>query len=383
MLVTVMPSRYDQLKEALDGFRFTGIPLIAQTSTGLRPAGFGDDIGAYYFIPKLALILDVTLDQAITIFYAIALVSAVALGSGGFILLFRSWKGIVLAPMALTMLSYIFFARIGDVYLISLALPIAIIPLFLYLAKIDMRGILLISFSALAGLFIGLADYVRAHAGTALFFFLGVAAFWHLKLSRLKRVAIVGALIAGVLLGHAFFQVLIAKRDRYLSANLSEPVVLLSRHPVWHSIYIGLGFLNNDYGLAYLDEVAIKKVHSLLPTARYLSEDYENALRREVVRLISIHPVFFVRTLFAKAGVVVMYILLSVNVGFIAAWYRQIPSCLMIAFWGAIFLSSVTGLLIIPKPEYLAGMMAFGVLYGVYSVNYLFEPRPSKVDTLQ
>jgi hypothetical protein len=67
----IMGSRYRQLQEALEGYQLTGTALISQTGQGLGPAGVSDDIGTYYFIPKIAVTFALTLDQTIELFYGL------------------------------------------------------------------------------------------------------------------------------------------------------------------------------------------------------------------------------------------------------------------------------------------------------------------------
>jgi hypothetical protein len=365
----IMPMRYGQLQEALEGYRETGRALVAHSAEGFRPAGFSDDIGSYYFIPKLAVVAGLPLDEAITAFYWLIMSGAVILGCAGFALLFRSTTALLLSATMLGVLSYVTLFRVRDVYVVSCAVPLALIPVFLWIAKSDAKGFVLTAFSGVAGLCISLAHYVRSHSGTGVLVFLFVAIFWHLQLATLRRFTVLGTLVLGMLIGHGFFQVLITERDRYLTEHAVNEVVPLTKHPFWHSVYIGLGFLNNDYGITYLDEVAIEKVRSVAPSARYLSDDYEQVLRQEVIRVISDHPVFFLRTLFAKFGVIIMYMLISINVGLLTLRSNPIPQSLTMAFWCAIVFHALVGFLVIPTVSYLLGMIAFGALYTVLYLN--------------
>ena len=53
-----MEVRYQELKESIDGLIQTGIPLITYDGKNFGSSGVGDDIGAYYFIPKIAVLFD-------------------------------------------------------------------------------------------------------------------------------------------------------------------------------------------------------------------------------------------------------------------------------------------------------------------------------------
>ena len=68
-LFRIMPCRYETIKNTIEGYERTGVPLIAYKdectfhNTGAipeyGPACFADDPGACYFIPKLVEIFDI------------------------------------------------------------------------------------------------------------------------------------------------------------------------------------------------------------------------------------------------------------------------------------------------------------------------------------
>jgi hypothetical protein len=66
-LFTLMPARYQQLRRALEGFQRTGVPLVAFDGNSFYGAGFADDLGGYYLIPKLASFLDLRLSTAVDV----------------------------------------------------------------------------------------------------------------------------------------------------------------------------------------------------------------------------------------------------------------------------------------------------------------------------
>src|SRR4030042_3792417 len=87
--MNVMPSQYQMLVEALSGYEKTGIALIAYDGKAFRPAGFGDDIGIYYFIPKIAHALDLSIAESIMIFSVGMAAVSLLLGIAGCLLLFK------------------------------------------------------------------------------------------------------------------------------------------------------------------------------------------------------------------------------------------------------------------------------------------------------
>lgn len=75
----------------------------------------------------------------------------------------------------------------------------------------------------------------------------------------------------------------------------------LGGHVFWHTLYIGLGWQPNPYGIAYLDESA----RAIAGAVAYNSAEYEAAVRDAFLRLLAADPVFVVRTFVAKAWTLV------------------------------------------------------------------------------
>jgi len=46
------------------------------------------------------------------------------------------------------------------------------------------------------------------------------------------------------------------------------------------------------------------------------------------------------------------------------------PVWLELAFWLAIAFNGLYGILVLPNPKYLVGLIAFAALYGVYSIEF-------------
>ena len=65
----VMTCRKQGLEETLVGLQRTGEPLIAIRNNQLQKPGIVDNEGGYYFIPKIANWLNISIDSAVVIFY--------------------------------------------------------------------------------------------------------------------------------------------------------------------------------------------------------------------------------------------------------------------------------------------------------------------------
>ncbi len=369
---SIMPSRYMELREAVAGYCKTGVPLVASDGPRYYPAGFADDLGIYYFIPRLALLTHLELSKAIDLFFRappmLALLATV-------VFLIRRlenrwvmlWAVLSLFPLARSQL------RGSDVYTLQTAAALSIVPWSLSLAEKKIVGIGSVVATVLVGIGIGFANLVRSHAATGVAIFIIIMTAFHRQWDRKQKLAILAALAAGLAVTAVYFHSLLARRDAFLAATQPDSIRTLSQHPFWHSAYIGFGFVPNPYVPRYGDEIAQEKVRSINPSARYLSPEYERILRGEVFRLVREHPLFVAVTLLAKLGRVSSLLLASANVGLLAAALYPKPWPLEAAFWSAMGFNSLFGILVVPRRAYMLGFIAVATLYGIVSLGYAIE----------
>lgn len=374
MHVHLMPSRYHGLQQAVAGLRDTGVPLIAFDGKLMKPAGFGDDIGAFYFVPIIANACHLSVSQAIDLFFwGVILASAIS-GMIGSVFLFRTWTTRLLAWTALLLLATVSLL-LGDIYSLTAAVPMAIVPLLLYFVKARKTGIAFAAFVGVSGVIVSSSTYVRSDAGLPTLAFLVISVLLLVQAPGRGKVALLVCLALGVLVPRFWFAQLVKQREAYLRAHNPRYAGFRPRHPTWDSVYIGFGFLTNPYVPAYKDEIAIQRVASVSPTADYCSPEYERILRDTVLDLVRKHPVFVLGTIATKVGLMLVYLLVCCNVGLVAAFRYPIPRGLLAAFGCALVLSSLPGVLVIPYPRYILGFLGFSVLYGVVSLNHALERR--------
>jgi len=372
--MNIMPSQYEKLAEALSGYEKTGIPLIAYDGNMFKPAGLGDDIGLYYILPKIIHTFGISVDQAIQVFLTGVIFLSLVFGIIGCLLLFKRWALRFLGVVELILIAYLSL-KIGGIYTILSSVPILIIPLFLYFSERHKNHPFFIIFLLFAGVVIGISHYLRNHSGTGVLIFIAVILFFYLKI-QWKHKIILGMLFAIAIFAPMFyFEQLLDRADLYLKNKSYASEKYSGRHPFWHSVYIGFGFLNNEYVATYKDEVAIEKVRSISPKTAFLSHEYERILRNEVALLIKEHPLFVARTLFAKIGVVSLYFIVFANIALVAAGLNKREWRLEIAFFCALTFNSLFGLLVIPDTHYLLGFISFTTLYGLVSINQSIESR--------
>lgn len=364
----IMSCRYHALAAAVEWYERTGVPLVAGNDGRFGCLGV-DDIGSYYLIPRLVHLFGLDLDAAISVFYVGITVLSFAVGALTSWRYFKTNVGKSISFLGLALLS-ILIAKIGDVYVALGATPVALVPAWLYIQERGTKPTCLL-YCAFAGLIIGVAHFVRIHAGTGVLLFLGVSLLLTKRYSWKQKLTAAITLLTGMLLVFAYFSNLLKQRDTYyLEAvgNTYQPP--LKKHPFWHSFYVGFGFLNNDHGIMFDDSYAMRKVASVDPNASFASPEYNAVLKKEILQVVTSDPYFVLKTIFAKLGVLLMYLLIFANIGLILSFLYPKPWPLELAFAVAISFNALFGILVIPSPDYNLGMISFSTIYGILSIDF-------------
>ena len=256
--VGIMTYRYVQLCETLAAYSQTGISLIAFDGSSYFQPGPSDDSGMFYYLPHLARPLGISLDRAIDLFYGgIATISFTS-GLVGLLFLLRSFLARLLGTIGFLVIFALCFYK-GDIYLIQSSIVITVVPWFLYLVQRKANPATLLFFAIGVGLCSGVANNIRAHAGTVVTIFVALITLLHTGWARWQKLVLVGSMLLALLLPILHFRHLLASRDAYLAAIQPNGTYPPRGRAYWHTIYIGFGFLTNPYVPAYLDQVANKK----------------------------------------------------------------------------------------------------------------------------
>jgi hypothetical protein len=308
---TIQPNRAIELKDSLAVLNHGGPALLGyehHTDTPY-PIAFGDDQGIFVIVPVLSHWLGQSDPVAVLRSLWIAswsftlLFSAVVFRS-----IFRSGWAAWLAPP--TLLVCILSFGFGDIYWVAAWVAVTFMPLLIMLARLRPRGlwVCLASVALLAGV----VTAIRSDAGLPVA--LAAMAVGALAAERWpRRVAVVAvvalAYLAPTLIGMSAIR---AHRDHRVGVDLSarEP----SSHAVWHSLYIGLGYTSNRYGIHYLDgygraaakESFERETHhgSSADASSYLGEygtGEERAVHRQFTTLIEQDPGFVASAELEKA----------------------------------------------------------------------------------
>ncbi len=373
-LFRIMPGRYASLQATIDGFQRTGVPLVSYNDTynlgesaGFGPAGFTEDLGSYYIIPKMVEIFGVSLSTSIQVLYSGTVALAFLAGAIGSWLYCRTRIGKWISVLALAALSII-VAGIGDYYIFAGATAMAFIPWWLYIH--DRCGIKAhIVYCTFVGLLASAAHTIRSHSGTGVLIFIITSILLSKNYSKKLKLTLGMILLVSVLvIPSGFNSLVVQKRVAYLK-SIDCPYDLSGKRVFWHNVYYSLGYIDNPYGIVSSDSYSVQKAVSINPEVKVYSPEYENILKNEVFRIIKTHPFFVIQTVFAKFGVCLMYLLMFANAGLVLSIYYPKGYRFELPFAAGIAFNMLFGILSKPEYQYLIGLFAFATLYGVYSID--------------
>jgi hypothetical protein len=372
---SIYPCRLEGLELTLEKLRATGVPLVCDFHGSLLATGVAvfDDEGLYYFVPRLAELLGITVVRAYDVFLAAIILGSTALALAGVLWTYRSPGARLVAAFVVACVARASFAH-GDVHLLPPCAVLALVPIFVAYVE-TARGHRTFPFvGAAAGLGLGLAHVVRAHAGTPVLAFLTCVLLLGGRVHLRRGLVVLACVGLGLAAAFALFAIPRHARDDYLARNVPGYAPRDVKHPFWHNAYIGLGYLeDNPLGISYRDECGQQRVEALRPGTSYSSPEYERVLRAEVIRVAREDPGFVARTLAAKVlATLLSCVLLARNVGVLAlARRRHWP--VNVGFAAGIACAALPGLIAIPVGSFLLGCAAFVAVASMTALARLAE----------
>jgi len=370
-----MTARKKQLENTLIGFKTTGILLIEKDIKLIPSASGLDDVGSFVFIPLISNNFKLSINHGIDIFYSVVTLFAFILGS--FFLVnfldtpFARFYGIVME-------FFIFFEswKCGDVYVIAPSLVSFIIPIFFYLFCKKLNYKIIYSFLFLCGITLSSANYIRTHSGTGILIFIILFILLNKNILFSKKLFSIIFLFLGYLSITLYFNHIIEKRDSYLQSVEEKYKPRFKSHFFWFPTYLGLGFLDNNYGIKWNDSIGVAKLNSL--DKRYKSifdcdSLSEHLLKQEFFKILINDPKFVVYTFFSKLGIIILHFIIAVNIGLYYLVKKRLSLKLYLVFISTIIFYSLYGLIGYPLTSYLLGFMAISSLFSVFlfSLNNL------------
>ncbi|MBF0518984.1 MAG: hypothetical protein HQK92_04595 [Nitrospirae bacterium] len=381
--------RYEWLQSAIDGYLRTKQPLVAVYKGALGVAGPTDDIGIYYFIPKIACWFGLSLDQSLNVFYGG--ITAVSLLSGlvGFFFLYRKlYLQIAVSFIFLAMFIIFSMTRLTEVYIIPPALIIAFVPWIMYSLRASVRfSIVLYS---IASFTIAIGHFIRNHAATGLLLFMVALIVLAKNISKKIKLIMLVLIVIFFMIPFIYAQNLIDARDNLMKTKYPDYVKILAKHPLWSHLYMGLAFVENPIvGPFFEDSVAFDKVTSInphLPGADnpppYLGcslisgyQEFHDILKKEFFKVAFKYPAIIIENFGTKLAILYIYFIIFANIGISFALIYKKPLQIEAAFWCGIAFNALPGVLVVPAFHYNAAFIAFAAMYGLFSVNQAWSSQ--------
>jgi len=379
----IMPCRKSGLESVLKGHDLTSVDLISYDDScyaGVReilsPSGLADNVGSFYFIPKLVQLTGVDLEVAVQLVYSgfvfIAFLSAVI----AIWFYFQSLAGKIIGTIALAMVSLL-TAAIGDYYVFAAALPMAIIPWLIQILKNPINNInYLYLYFFLVGILISVGHLIRSHSGTDVIIFILIGFVFFAKFYSYKQKTILILILTLSMVSiFTWFNSIVDKRVEYLT-SIDSNYELSSERIKWHNIYYSLGYLQNSFSKVKgydrhepNDSYSKDRALQINPEVKLWSSDYEDILRAETFRFISDHKSFFIKSILVKIGVMFLYIALFMNIGIVMIYYYKTNIDFHLLFLSGIGFNMIFGVITSPDYRYLTGLFLFSVLYSIYIID--------------
>lgn len=386
-LFQIMHCRYTGLLATIDGYIRTGIPLVSYFNDNcqgpvntLGPSGLGDNLGSYFFIPKFVELTGINVNIAIQLFYTGFTFFAFVIGTIGCWRYCKTSIGKWISIFGLAVVSCI-IAGIGDYYVYAGAIPIALIPLWLELDNNGTKKNVFI-FCIISGLVAAFGHLMRSHSGTSVLMIIIGCLLFTKRYSKIFRFSCIMAI--GLVLFSAFFTFnkIVEKRNKFLT-NIGCTQDLSGQRIMWHNAYYSLGYLVNDYGFngwcgqqsnhlcvhEPTDIYSETKARSINPNVKLFSYEYENILKNEYFKFIKSHPYFFIKTVFAKLGVMFMYLILFGNIGLVLSFFYPNKVKFTLMFMIGIGFNILFELIASPEYQYLCGLFAFATMFGIFNID--------------
>jgi hypothetical protein len=354
----LMVSRYVAMVQAARGYHCVGTTTVGFDGHNYLQTGRGDDPGIMEFIPTVSRLIGVSIANTYDIVIFVTIASGILIGYAGFLHLCPEGRlrGVGVAV-------FVFFAiaeaRVADEYVFQIAPLIAGIPWLVHLGRSRKNLALTIS-AALLAFCCSWCSLVRSGSIVICMTFLltMIATRYRLQNSLLASSFIILACVPPILFGRS----LVARRDAAL-AKIGETAKAVNSHPLWHTVYIGLGFIPNSEVPEYRDEVAGDKVRSIDPTAAYTSAKYQAILRGELWSILKRRPTLVIGIFAAKAGIVILLGSILLFPARRLIFTESSALWLDAAFVLTIAMSAMNGILAVPRFSYLLTFLCLSFLY--------------------
>lgn len=142
---------------------------------------------------------------------------------------------------------------------------------------------------------------------------IGVATLFRQSIGLMGVASSILALVAVAIKGRTHFTAIAVLTLAVMASYQSPSLVFRARdavyhltasntmeqHGIWHNIYLGLGVVDNDFGISWNDSVAFEHAQRINPKVVWGTTEYYETLRGAYFKLVLEHPLS-VTTIYAK-----------------------------------------------------------------------------------
>jgi hypothetical protein len=371
-----MECRLIHLQNTFLGYIKTGIPLIEWNGSQLIPTFSADDIGIYIIIPKLAHLLQISIETAISLFFYSLLLIPACIGMIGFLKYYKALPQKVIACIIILLLCRKAYS-VGDVYLTYYACTVAVIPWALYFAQRQKTDFIFYFHMFMIGLYAGFLQFIRAYSSLGIILFSALLYALHMPSCSTWKSRSLLLVMLGLSIPYAYFSYQYNCSVHYMNNNTNIAHIGDNKHVFWHNIYLGFGLLKpgNSDNITYDDAYAFNKAQQVNNNlVLHDTKEYEAVIKQEVLNLLQHNIRFVLFTIFAKIGIMLLYLLQYANIGLIAAYlYRKSWKIELPFFICALYYMLFPILTMPTVTEYVLGFISCATLYGLVSINHVLE----------
>jgi hypothetical protein len=367
----LMTSRYVAMVQAVRGYHCTGTVTVGFDGHHYLQTGRGDNFGIMELIPTASRFIGSPLADTYDILIFAVISSGLLIGYAGFWNLYpdRQLRGI---GAAVFLCLGIAEATVADEYLFQISPLIAGIPWLLHFG-LKRKPFALTTSGVLLAFCCSWCSLVRT--GTLAICMTFLLTMFVVRCRIQKPFLPILLIVLACVPSGLFERSLIAHRDIAL-AKVGATATAMNGRPMWHTAYIGLGFIPNSEVSEYRDEVAYEKVRSIDPTAAYNSQKYEAILRREMWSIVKRRPTLVICVLAAKAGIVILLGLILLYPARRLMFAERAVFWFDAAFVLTMGMSAMNAIAAVPRPRYLLTFLCLAFLYS--SIKLCREREISK-----
>lgn len=366
-----MPCRWEHLQNVYLGFLKSNVPLIEFHKQQFCPFSVGDDIGMYVLIPKIATFFNLSLETATHLFFGILFWIPVCSALIGFFSLYQSWYQRLITCVSFG-LFFLTIWHVQDLYLAYIATALITVPWTLYYYKKGRSPHFL--FYMVLGFLFGIVHFIRAYSWLPSAAFLMPFIFSKHSVHQIAKVLLFLGL--GYLVPHAYFSYQYQCYEAFVTIHCPEQQLLTRKHPFWHTVYLGFGFLKQDnpHNIRYDDNWGFNHVQETRPNIKPYTPEYEAVLKQHTFDLIKQYPHFVIYTLAAKLGILLLFFIIYANIGLLCALFTRQDWLISLAFFLALAISALFPLISLPTIRVCAlSFITYAWLYGLIQLQIFFE----------